>query len=120
MKVRTRKHLCCRCETGAPVRASDQCRQRVYLVLSSRAGEIRSPDRRAGFAAAAQVFARSNFHPRTYADQFLKFAGQVQGAKPSLRFADRLATELHGLGITADMDEAPSIVDRVTSCSSRT
>ncbi|MEO8026400.1 MAG: glycosyltransferase family 4 protein [Bryobacteraceae bacterium] len=70
------------------------------------------PEERRLLGARALQFARQQFDPASYAIRFLDFAAQVRQARPAIRLADRIASELRDLGVTCRMPQSRSISER--------
>ena len=66
---------------------------------------------RDGIGARAQRYAQQVFHPARYAKELFHFCWQVRNTKPLLQLADKLAAELHSMGIHREME----ILDTVST-----
>jgi glycosyltransferase involved in cell wall biosynthesis len=61
------------------------------------------PEIRKRIGAAARRFAEEEAQASRYATGFLQFANEIMDGAPILKFADRMAFHLSGMGVTADM-----------------
>jgi len=68
------------------------------------------PAARQAIGIRAKEFADNHFQPRHYAQRLLDFAWQVRSAKPLLKLADGLASELANLGIDQATDQQTRLV----------
>jgi glycosyltransferase involved in cell wall biosynthesis len=85
---------------GTVVKIDPQSMEQLRDALGRLAS---SPAERALLGAAAREYAEGEFRSDSYARQVLQFIGEVQSARPVLNLTDKLARQLHNMGISQDM-----------------
>jgi glycosyltransferase involved in cell wall biosynthesis len=73
--------------------------------------ELLDVERRAGLGGRARAYAAETFRADRYAKDIVSFAWHVRGARPVFGLADRVASELRQMNVSADM----ALVDTVSA-----